>query len=311
LLRIAAGQQDSINETMLTLQLHQMGEAGLCSVAAAIPHNLHALIAAGMSPQEKQYLRQLVLYSLPEAFEKIVQRYELYRCNSESAFLQALFDVIIRFGAKNMPDLNSFLQWWDERGANTEALSAGAGNAVTISTIHKAKGLEYPVIIVPFADWELDAKARSHVWMRCEKPPYNAVSELPLGYAKLMGKSHFAEQYVMERTQTYLDNLNLLYVALTRAKDEMFVYVPIGKNIGTSRISDALQMVFSSLNADDFAPASIVMSDSNVWECGSANLAGVQQVEILRASTADSSILWQNYFTRNSMPRLKVKVYAA
>jgi ATP-dependent exoDNAse (exonuclease V) beta subunit len=109
-----------------------------------------------------------------------------------------------------------------------------------------------------------------------------------------------------------LDNLNLLYVAFTRAKERLLVYVPVGKNVGSSRISDALRMVFSCARTEEFAPSTLTMENADVWRCHSADYAQAPPPAMPQHSAAtpqDSSIiLWEEYFTRDAGMRVRTKV---
>jgi ATP-dependent exoDNAse (exonuclease V) beta subunit len=300
LMRIAAGQHNPLNETFLNYHIIRSNKPHL-----ATTEDLHSVFTSVFPEDDKEYLRLLAYCSLPEAFEKIVQRYKLHERTDELPFLQGLFDLVIQFANNKISDVSAFLQWWDERGSKDAALAGSGGqDAVMVSTIHKAKGLEYRACIVPFADWELNTKANSTVWMHCDAAPFNEISQLPLAYGKVMAESLFAEQYAQEKTQSFLDNLNLLYVALTRAKETLYVYVPVGKTLGASRISDALQM--AAANPDAFAPAQPTRADESVLEFGSME-ENVDAGKAVIAAPADSgdTIHWNAYFTRGPVPAIR------
>jgi ATP-dependent exoDNAse (exonuclease V) beta subunit len=300
LMRVAVGQDDRLNEAFLQHTLHHRREAAYSVSTEAT----HSPFAGGFDEKEKAFLRSLALCSLPEAFERMVQRYDLHSNTGELPFLQALFDLVIQFSNKKTSDMSAFLQWWEQEGSEKSLSGGGGQDAVMVSTIHKAKGLEYKVVIVPFADWELNTKANSTVWMHCDTAPYNEITELPLAYNKTMGNSFFAEQYAEEKTQAFLDNLNLLYVALTRAKEELYVYVPVGNAAGVSRISNALQKVFENFDAARFAPAEVNSNSVDIFEFGTP----VTNVGAGFKPAPTGAIVWDKYFTCGPVPAIRIKV---
>ncbi|MGH2575309.1 MAG: UvrD-helicase domain-containing protein, partial [Ignavibacteria bacterium] len=90
------------------------------------------------------------------------------------AYLLRFLDVIDEYTQKNSADIAGFFDWWDENFGNYSIVVPAGEDAVNIMTIHKAKGLESPVVIVPYANWKTDAM--DFIWTSSEKAPFN---ELP------------------------------------------------------------------------------------------------------------------------------------
>ncbi|MDR0711995.1 MAG: UvrD-helicase domain-containing protein [Prevotellaceae bacterium] len=244
LLRIAAGQQNSINEAFLGSELAQYANGGM-------PANMHAIFSGGMSQDEHAFLENLTLKSLPEAFEAIVQRYKLNELQEDLPFLQGLHDLIVTFANRKLSDIASFLAWWDESGSSKPLCSPEGQNAVSVATIHKSKGLQYKVVIVPFAGWELDTKTGSTVWMQPTMAPFNELPYVPLSYTDRLKETIFSEQQSVERAQAYVDNLNLLYVALTRAEEQLYVFAPLKSSARERKpaqnMAEAIRDIFGDL----------------------------------------------------------------
>ena len=139
--------------------------------------------------------------------------------DAEIPYIQSFMDVLLDWTASHGNDLSAFLREWAD--ADPKIASPETGSSVRVMTVHKSKGLEFPYVIFPFAE-KVSLYHRSSYWCRPE------VDGTPLaGFAdgvyhvELSGKSEetlFAGDYRRERTLQYIDNINIFYVALTRAK---------------------------------------------------------------------------------------------
>ncbi|MDR2814187.1 MAG: UvrD-helicase domain-containing protein [Prevotellaceae bacterium] len=272
LLRIAAGQQNTVNEAFLSNELSQQHANG------DTPPNMHAIFSERVSNAERDFLENLTLKSLPEAFEAIIQRYRLNELREDLPFLQGLHDLAISFANRKLSDIASFLAWWDESGKSKPLYSPEGQNAVTVATIHKSKGLQYKVVIVPFVSWELDTKTGSTVWMQPTAPPFDELPYVPLSYTNKLKQTIFGEQQSVERAQAYVDNLNLLYVALTRAEDRLYVYAPLksiaGEGKPAQNMAEAVRDVFAGLAGDErvsFGAAVGRKVSDSLWQFGDSN----------------------------------------
>ena len=142
-----------------------------------------------------------------------------------------------------MADIPLFLDWWEEQGAARSLSVDESESTIEIMTVHKAKGLEKKVVLIPYCNWPLDPKtgggANNVVWAaprteQVETAPLAALGEFPVRYKRTMGESLFSEAYYRELVYTHVDNINLLYVALTRAAESLHVFIPQkgGKTVG-------------------------------------------------------------------------------
>ncbi len=180
-----------------------------------------------------------------EAFEKVASRFKLGEKPEETAYIQALHGQIAGFSASDPGDLGRFIEWWEEKGRNRSLYIPSGPGAITIQTIHKAKGLEYPAVIVPRCNWRLGPKPSSVVWAHSSEPPFDKLPPLPIDFTEEMSQSALAEDYFRETVFSHVDNLNLLYVALTRAKDELHLMFPKwegkeGDKVESGRVSELL-----------------------------------------------------------------------
>ena len=163
--------------------------------------------------------------SLYELVESLYRQYEDDFPENELVFIQAFLDMVSEYSSNNIADTRHFLEWWDEKGCKKKIITPDSQNAIRIMTIHKSKGLGFKVVILPFAEWKIDQKD-AILWCKPAKAPFNKISLIPVKYSKALKNTIFAENYFDEKLHSYMDNLNTLYVALTRAKEELIITAP-------------------------------------------------------------------------------------
>ena len=121
-------------------------------------------------------------------------------------------------------------------------------------SIHKSKGLEFHTVLIPFCDWKLENETNNQlVWCEPKEAPFNELDIVPINYSTTMSQSIYQDDYRHERLQLWVDNLNLLYVAFTRAEKNLIVF---GKAKQKGTVSELL---FHSL-------AMIVQKNNEEWD---------------------------------------------
>lgn len=144
---------------------------------------------------------------------EVVERFHLLdRFPEEQVFIQRFFELIFQTETKGERSLSHFLQFWEEGGMEEKIGLPEEISAVRVLTVHKAKGLEFPAVFIPFTNWRLDpprlAKLAEGCFVNLKRP-------LPSDLEK--------ERTVMLINDA-LEALNLLYVATTRAEAELYLY---------------------------------------------------------------------------------------
>ena len=176
-----------------------------------------------------EQIQKAMRLPLFEAVEQYIQLLNLGGENNDSAYLQTFQDVVSAYVSQNSPDATAFIQWWDETG-HTKTLPANEQlNAVQISTIHKSKGLAYPIVIMPFCNpsiWKTEAAFMPTLWVPTQHTPYEQVPVLPLLWDKNMEQSAFKAYYEEEKLYQSIDFINKWYVAFTRPQYALYL---IGK----------------------------------------------------------------------------------
>ncbi|MCI7140602.1 UvrD-helicase domain-containing protein [Alistipes sp.] len=192
-----------------------------------------------LSEDECGFFRSIRLLSPEEAFERIVMHYELQNDRNGIAYMQALHEQIIAFSAAKIADIALFLRWWNEQGQNRSLSVEQSASTVEITTIHKAKGLEKRAVIIPYCSWPLDPKSGGNiqniVWAEARDDDAAEIGRFPVRYKKTMAESGFAAEYYRELVYAHVDNVNLLYVALTRAAESLHLFIPQknGRTVGS------------------------------------------------------------------------------
>jgi len=206
-------------------------------------------------------IKEISNRSLYELTEYLIRTFGLN--NKADLYLLRFLDVILEYSSKQSQELNSFIRWWDDMSVNYSIIVSGQSRAIRLMTIHKAKGLESTVVIVPYANWEINISgSRDHIWVSSDDEPFNESSSYLVKAGTDLKESYFASDYNNEFIMTNLDNLNLLYVALTRAKERLYLISP-QKGISTKNINTILNSVFES---DEWFKS--IKTTDNVYEFG-------------------------------------------
>ena len=170
---------------------------------------------------QREMLLTMPLYELAERLHAI---FELERLNEQSAYVFAFYDQLASYVNDNTADIDSFLAAWDESICG-KTIQSEETNGVRILSIHKSKGLEYNYVICPFCDWQLEKQSGNILWCQPEEQPFSDLPIAPVDYSRgqMMG-TIYETDYLHEHLQNTVDNLNLLYVAFTRAKKGLYVF---------------------------------------------------------------------------------------
>lgn len=166
----------------------------------------------------------------------------------ENLYINAFQDLVTEFVGRGHGDIRSFLSWWDEKGYATPVAGAQDDSALNILTIHKSKGLEYPCVHIPFAEMT-ESNRPEPAWFELKSipgiPDELLPPMLPLELSSAMRRTPFEERYDEVCRQKKLDTVNLLYVAFTRAVNELCIGFPKpnprAKNIASDLV-DAIDM---------------------------------------------------------------------
>ena len=189
----------------------------MLTVATASPEDL----LPEAFTQHKQELAQLPLYLL---CERLYQLFQLDKIQGQDTYIFTFMDELQNHLRSNPSDIHTFLKAWDE-SIHSRSIPAGEVDGIRILTIHKSKGLEFHTVLLPYMDWTIEKDRNDDtIWCQTDKEPFNALGSLPINAGKNMQQSDFASDYNEEHLQRRVDALNMIYVAFTRPKNNLYVW---------------------------------------------------------------------------------------
>jgi ATP-dependent exoDNAse (exonuclease V) beta subunit len=211
--------------------------------------NLEYLLTHPPSMSEKETGDEVM--PLLELISYLYRLYGLEKIEGQSAYLFFFFDAVTNYLKDLSADIHSFLTFWEDE-LSQKTIPAGEGiEGIRAMTIHKAKGLQFHTVLIPFCNWELNPKKNPIVWCGRKDGVYE-LELLPVSYSEKMKNTVFSEEYRQETSLSWLDNLNLLYVAFTRAEQNLIIFGKTKKGLSSQEnvksVSDLLQWIIPKLS---------------------------------------------------------------
>lgn len=190
---------------------------------------------------DMETLRLMPLYEL---LEELFSLFEMKRIEEQDAYLFSFFDAVTEYLQNNSSDLDAFIRYWNETLCN-KTIPSGEMDGIRILSIHKSKGLEFHTVLIPFCDWKLENETNNQlIWCSPTEAPFSTLDIVPVNYSSTMAESVYRQNYLDERLQLWVDNLNLLYVAFTRAGKNLIFWCKKGqKGTMSELLANALPQV--------------------------------------------------------------------
>lgn len=218
--------QDTVNNSGLLLEWNGIHPLGLppqeLLLKARHPEEIREVLPPEFARRETELLRKT-----PGAlFDSLIRIFGLHLRHDEFSYLAAFRDLLTEFSTGRDPDLNSFLEYWKDRGRTQSVKAPDDAEAIRIMTFHKCKGLEFDAVIIPYFSEKTDHGTTHTVplWVRSSESPFDQLPYFPVNYGSGLKKTIFADAYFRERIEAVSDGLNLAYVAFTRAKEELHIF---------------------------------------------------------------------------------------
>ncbi len=180
---------------------------------------------------------ELVIEHFSELFydtqkgERAEEEAEEKNKTSETAYLIKFLDTALSYQQDRSKSMADFIAMWQDTAHKMRLNMPEDERKIQIQTIHKSKGLEYRAVLIPFLNWEMKPKSRNDNYQWVDMPEVlksicgEAVSCVPIRVSKDLLNSFFAASYIHEVLETAQDSINILYVASTRAVQELHIWL--------------------------------------------------------------------------------------
>ena len=221
---------------------------------------IHNFLKEGIAFQnEKDFENWLISYGIEFSFEEIRRKplyeateilVEVFLKKANNIYVQSFLDLILEQNIRSQSNIDDFLDFWKKDG-HKKSIPSPKGNAIQIMTIHKSKGLEFPVVIFPFADQDYSRK-KGNLWVDNELEEINLPKVLINNNSSVENYSEKAsETYYAKNQEELLDNINVIYVALTRAVEQLYIISRISFNSkGELQLPNSMATFFLSFLQD-------------------------------------------------------------
>ncbi len=167
------------------------------------------------------FLKNVSVY---DGLEYAIKQFQL--AEESDAYISFLLDEVLNVELKEDAGLTTFLNYWEKKKDKLSIVAPENLNAVRIMTVHKAKGLEFPVVLFPFANTHIYEEIHPKLWMPLADSSSLGFKEILI--SKKQEVQHYSEEaahiFENEQHKLELDAFNLLYVALTRAIDALYIF---------------------------------------------------------------------------------------
>ncbi len=203
-----------------------------------------------------------------EMTEALVRRLPDDLHQNQFVFLQGLLDAVRDYVTNYSVNAHDFINWWNDKGQNTAISVPENQDAINVMTIHKSKGLEFKAVVIPYCNWDIDDKGHgSLIWCQPNEEPFNQLELLPVNYSANLLHTIFVDDYLNERLHQFVDNLNLLYVALTRAEQSLVIMAEQpAKTGGLKNVSHLLFRIINQFNMLSGVDESLIESLTSAWD---------------------------------------------
>lgn len=205
----------------------------------------------------KESFRQKLLHDLTDI---IIEELGLNKKVENVPFLNSFRDVVHDFSLKHPAEVESFLEYWDEKGSKQNLKIPEKQNAINIISIHKSKGLAADFVFVPFCDWDLH-KSGDIIWAETDTPPFNVLPVWPVNFDSKTQKSNFSETYYFHKFRQTVESFNMMYVAFTRARKGLFISASDAADNSFSKVSSVLRTVIENQDFENNSKPHISVSD--------------------------------------------------
>ena len=257
-LRVKAGIDTTINRMVFNNYLIKLNLTASSTKTwkDALPSNEQNEI----NNQEPEILQRTGIEQLSLFFESLIDETGLTETPGQWPYLLSFIEEVKKFELQYGPDVTLFLEDWEERIRNIRIQMSDDAEKIRLFTIHKSKGLEFEIVLLPFGGWDFEISGKQNIlWVEDRQDQLlKLAGPLPVSYKGDLIYSSFDYALMSEYMRNVIDNLNLLYVAMTRPKKRLYIRLQekVRKRSKTlkdfdkpvNNTLDLFQMVFENLD---------------------------------------------------------------
>ena len=235
---------------------------------------------------QREHLTTLPLFTLVKELIK------MFHFTSSDAYLIRFMDTLLDFSNRQTDSISQFLTWWEQKQNSLSVVSSREDNAITVTTIHKSKGLGFPVVIIPLNKYQ-EGKPNT-LWYQPDKEestlPYIPV-KIDSEASKLECFKSFAEK---EKQAAYIDNINTIYVAQTRAREAL--YIITGEKDGKGNYAKLISGYLNSIESN------LTKVDDNEYLFGDVDYHHIPRERETKCSTSIEQIETSSFTPASLLP---------
>jgi ATP-dependent exoDNAse (exonuclease V) beta subunit len=254
-------------------------------------HTLNSILANFSFELKLSNIKKLPLY---ESIEFICNFFGLMK--EPDSFILGLLEIVLKQSLKNNLGMIDFVEWFKENEEKLSVVLPDGMEAVNVLTIHKAKGLQFPIVIIPELSWDT-ALRNDFLWVKLEEGFINEIEALVVSKNKKLKQTFLSAQYDNENDKNTLDHLNLMYVAFTRAEERLYglLKMPPEKK-------DSEKFSIEKLILDFTAQNNFTSTGANILSFGSRNQnrSNKKAIEEQKFTGLNSSNWLQKFSISNS-----------
>lgn len=252
-LRLLTDPNNLVAQTFITYQYERFTNKNISVSLPRAAKKPEAILPLDL----KSHREQLLSMPLVELIELLILKFGINEWTGQAPYVHALLDEVMTFATEHMAHAADLVDEWDDHMHTTKIPVTGS-DGVRLLTIHKAKGLEAHTVFLPFCDWELAPTRgpKQTFWCEPTEPPYDQLPTVPINKVKAAALSIYKQSYRNELHDESIESINLLYVAFTRAKSNLYIYAPLAtlkKNGTDSTVAHVIRRVINQSKpiADD------------------------------------------------------------
>jgi ATP-dependent exoDNAse (exonuclease V) beta subunit len=212
------------------------------------------------------------------------------------SFILGLLEIVLKQSLKNNLGMIDFVDWFKNNQEKLSVVLPDGMEAVNVLTIHKSKGLQFPIVIIPELSWDTSLR-NDFLWVNIEKGFFNEIEALVVSKNKKLKQTFLSAQYDNENDKNSLDHLNLMYVAFTRAEERLYGLLKM-----PSEKKDSEKFSIEKLILDFTSQNNFTSTGANIFSFGNRNdnLSNIKPLEVQKFTSLNSSNWLEKFSISNS-----------